>query len=505
MKKNALLRLIPDLSFLAAASTSSIFLNTNFDFGFKFIVFSLEVFFFLALSVMISFFVFKVYSRDTFSFRSKLSFPIRGYILGLGFLCIISFFYQNNIFINVDYLTNTILLEDPQNFLTYGVTAWLISFILMIFVRTWIYFYSNATRIERKSYSEKKNQKKVLVIGGAGYIGSSLVEKLLSEGFHVKVLDILFFGTEPIDKFKNHSNFSLIKADFRKVDDLVMAMQDCSNVVHLGGLVGDPACAVDEFLTTEVNLTSTKIIGLIAKAAGVKRFIFASSCSVYGEQDGLLNEDSITKPLSLYARTKIASERVLQDLASDDFSPIILRFGTVFGLSGRTRFDLVVNLLSAKAIVEKNMTVFGANQNRPFLHVSDAAKSILLALQSPANKVHNEIFNIGSNELNFNLLEVANLIQEQVPDSKITIEEKNEDARNYKVSFDKASRVLNFQHSWSLESGIEQVVNKFKSNEIHDYSLIDYSNVMHMSEEGRELLGALEYSGWEKDLLEAQV
>ena len=200
----------------------------------------------------------------------------------------------------------------------------------------------------------------------------------------------------------------------------------------------------------------------------------------------------------MYAKTKIASESVLQDLASEEFSPIILRFGTVFGLSGRTRFDLVVNLLSAKAIVEKNMTVFGANQNRPFIHVEDAAKSILLSLKAPIKNVHNQIFNIGSNDLNFNLLDVANLIKKQVPDSVITVEEKNEDARNYKVSFDKAYSFLNFDHSWSLESGIEQVVNKFKSKEINDYSLINYSNVMHMSEEGRELLGALEYSGWDQ-------
>jgi nucleoside-diphosphate-sugar epimerase len=375
----------------------------------------------------------------------------------------------------------------------------------MIFVRIWIFYYSKVTKEENTSLFKKKNQNNVLVIGGAGYIGSSLVGQLLEEGFNVKVLDILFFGKEPINHFKDHPNFSLIEADFRKVDDLVSAMQDCSNVVHLGGLVGDPACAVDEFLTTEINLTSTKIIGLIAKAAGVKKFIFASSCSVYGDQNGFLNEDSVTKPLSLYAKTKIASERVLQDLVSEEFSPIILRFGTVFGLSGRTRFDLVVNLLSAKAIVEKNMTVFGANQNRPFIHVEDAAKSILLSLKAPIKDVHNQIFNIGSNDLNFNLLDVANLIKEQVPDSVITVEEKNEDARNYKVSFDKASSFLNFEHSWSLESGIEQVVNKFKSKEINDYSLINYSNVMHMSEEGKELLGALEYSGWEKDLLEAQI
>jgi len=282
-----------------------------------------------------------------------------------------------------------------------------------------------------------------------------------------------------------------------------MAMQDCKTVIHLGGLVGDPACSVDEYLTTEVNLTSTKIVCQIAKAAGVSRFIFASSCSVYGAQEEILDEESEGSPLSLYAKTKLASETIIQELSSDSFTPVILRFATVFGLSGRTRFDLVVNLLAAKACVDKSMTVFGAEQIRPFIHVSDAANSILCAIKAPREEVHNEIFNIGSSDLNYTLLELANLIKKQVPDTDLSIEETN-DARNYNVSFQKAKSKLNFETKWTLEEGISQVVDKFNNNEIKDYSSIIHSNFMHMSENGRDVLGSLEYSGWEKELLEAQ-
>ena len=153
---------------------------------------------------------------------------------------------------------------------------------------------------------------------------------------------------------KNHPNIEIMRGDFRKVDDLVLAVDNCFALVHLGGIVGDPACSVDEKLTKDINLTATKIIGQIAKAAGVRKFIFASSCSVYGAQDSVLNEDSPTNPLSLYARTKIASERVLDQLKSTHFAPIFLRFGTVYGFSGRTRFDLVANLLTANAFTKKN-------------------------------------------------------------------------------------------------------------------------------------------------------
>ena len=344
---------------------------------------------------------------------------------------------------------------------------------------------------------------RVLVIGGAGYIGSSLVSQLLERGYKVRILDILLFGTDPIKKHLDNPNLEIIKGDFRKIDDLCLAVENCFCVVHLGGIVGDPACSVDEKLTIEINLTATKTIGQIAKSAGVQKFIFASSCSVYGAQDTLLDESSETKPLSLYANTKIASERILDKLSDDNFTPIFLRFGTVYGFSGRTRFDLVVNLLTANALRKKTMTVFGKDQIRPFVHVNDAAYSVICAIKSKlSNSSSSHVFNVGSNAQNSSLHKLAKLIQVNLPDSEIIIEKEGHDARNYNVSFNKIESGLGFTAKWTLDEGIKQVINKMRDREIDDYTLSKYSNLKHLHEEGLKVLTEEESIRWEEMLLD---
>ena len=297
--------------------------------------------------------------------------------------------------------------------------AWFLILTGSILSRAWLYLYSKVTFSAENIEDLKIDEQRVLVIGGAGFIGSALIGQLLSRGFRVKVMDLMMFGEEPLSKYLNNDNFNLIRADFRKIDDLVLAMRGCSSVIHLGGIVGDPASSLDETVTKEVNLTSTKIIGQIAKSAGVKKFIFASSCSVYGAQSSILDETSSTKPLSLYAQTKIASERVLSELSSPTFAPVFLRFGTVYGVSRRTRFDLVVNLLTAKAFVDKSMFVYGPEQVRPFVHVADAALSIVLTLSVPMESINNQVFNIGSDAQNLSLLDVAEIIKTKIPDAKL--------------------------------------------------------------------------------------
>ena len=157
--------------------------------------------------------------------------------------------------------------------------------------------------------------RRVLVIGGGGYIGSALLPKLLDAGYHVRLLDLLLYSTEPIQDVLSHPDLEVIQADFRQVDRVVEAMQDVDAVIHLGAIVGDPACALDEELTIEVNLMATRMIAEVAKGSGINRFIFASTCSVYGASDELLDEYSALNPVSLYARSKIASEQVLKNLA----------------------------------------------------------------------------------------------------------------------------------------------------------------------------------------------
>ena len=407
-------------------------------------------------------------------------------------LMLLMIFYIFKINLKLSFTLSDLLVSDLS-------IAWLLTFLGSIISRIWLYSYINVNIDPVKKFDDNS---KILVIGGGGYIGSSVVKQLLDLNYKVRVLDIFLFGEDPIRNLKDHPSLEIIRGDFRKVDDLVQAVDNCFALVHLGGIVGDPACSVDEKLTKDINLTATKIIGQIAKAAGVRKFIFASSCSVYGAQDAILNENSPTNPLSLYARTKIASERVLDELRSDYFAPIFLRFGTVYGFSGRTRFDLVANLLTANAYTKKEMTVFGKDQTRPFVHVNDAAYSIVCALKENFSNVDQLVFNIGSNAQNCTLYELAEMIQRQIPDSKIITEEGNEDARNYNVSFDKAEKILGFKTSWTIEDGIAQVIKKFESGEIKDYNHSQYSNLKHLHEKGLETLTSEELFNWEEAFLE---
>ena len=240
------------------------------------------------------------------------------------------------------------------------------------------------TRSVNASLPPSRNRgRHILVIGGAGYIGSALLPKLLDKGYRVRLLDLLLFDTDPISAILGHPNLEIVQGDFRHVGKIVEAMQGVDSVVHLGAIVGDPACELDRELTTEVNLSATRMVAEVAKLCGIERFVFASTCSVYGACDELLDERSTTKPVSHYGNTKLAAERVLREMADQRFAPTVLRFATIYGLSGRTRFDLVVNLLTAKAKIDGRITVNGGNQWRPFVHVDDAALAVARVLEVP--------------------------------------------------------------------------------------------------------------------------
>jgi nucleoside-diphosphate-sugar epimerase len=311
----------------------------------------------------------------------------------------------------------------------------------------------------------------------------------------------MHYGEETLARVAGHPNLTLIREDFRHIEVLTRAVSGVGSVIHLGGLVGDPACAVDTDLTVDVNVTATKVIGEIAKARGVRRFIFASSCSVYGACDEIVDESSHFNPQSLYARSKVASEAVLGTLNSRDFAVTCLRFATIYGISGRTRFDLVVNLLCAKAVRDGNITVYGADQWRPFVHVEDVASAITMVLQAPADLVAGEAFNVGSDAQNYTLGDVAQLINKLVPEAAITSDDTFVDRRNYRVSFAKIRSRLGFQPAWTLERGIAQVVKLVRSNEVGHYSLPTYSNVLYLKERGANSFGSFKITGWENELM----
>jgi len=368
------------------------------------------------------------------------------------------------------------------------VFAWFFNTILLIVARLWAKQWGRVMRLERYLQRAPVEDKieNVLVIGGAGYIGSALIPRLLGRGYRVRILDLLLFGSDPIKEVLGHPRLEVVRADFRHVDKVVEAVREIDAVVHLGAIVGDPACSLDEDLTIEVNLMATRMIAEVAKGSQVRRFLFASTCSVYGASDTLLDEHSPLNPVSLYARSKIASEEVLGRMASPNFATTYLRFGTIYGLSGRPRFDLVVNLLAAKALTEAKITIYGGNQWRPFLHVDDAARAILRALEAPMEVINNEAFNVGSDEQNYKIEEVGRIIHRLIPGAEVVQMGSGSDHRNYRVDFSKIRSSLGFEPKWALEEGVTQVIEALKNRAITDYQDPRYSNAKFLSEQGTQ-------------------
>lgn len=363
--------------------------------------------------------------------------------------------------------------------------AWVFSIASLCGARVWNLISQQIVQPERDRLARHGRQEhRILVIGGAGYIGSALVPLLLQGGHKVRVLDLLLFGEETLAEVIQHPNLEIVKGDFRNSVTVFTAMRDVDKVVHLGAIVGDPACALDESLTIDVNLIATRHVAQQAKELGIERFVFASTCSVYGACDELIDERSEVKPVSLYGNTKLASEQVLTELSDGIFQPTILRFATIYGFSGRTRFDLVVNLMTARAKIDGEITVFGGEQWRPFVHVQDAARAVQMALEAPQEVVGGETFNVGCTDQNYTITEIAQLVQEQVVGSALVIEADNTDPRNYRVSFNKIQNQLGFKPSWTVETGIQQVTEAIAEGQISDYREAAYSNARFLSEGG---------------------
>ncbi len=331
---------------------------------------------------------------------------------------------------------------------------------------------------------EVRDPRNILVIGGAGYIGSVLVRRLLDRGYRVQVLDRLLYGDESLAELYNRQDFDLVQGDFRNVEAVVRAVQGMGSIIHLGAVVGDPACALDEEFTFDVNLAATRMIAEAGKGYGIRRFVFASSCSVYGASDEVVDERSKLAPISLYARTKIESEKLLLSIMSDSFSPVLLRLATVCGMSYRPRFDLVVNLLAAQAIFDKKITIFGGDQWRPFVHVEDVSKAIIRCLEAPPEVVSGQVLNVGSEAGNYRLVQVGNVIKRIVPDTMVSVQPDTGDQRNYRVSFEKIQRMLDFQANKTVEDAILEIAEAVRSGRILNYRAPAYSNVKWLSENG---------------------
>lgn len=385
------------------------------------------------------------------------------------------------------------------SYLLFSLTSPAIQFVsiaapMLILARVFLNVNNRFIRLSTKLSS---GPRKVLVIGGAGYIGTHTIRLLLEKGYYVRVLDTFMFGKDPIKEFISHKNFSYIEGDATNVMALSKAMQQIDTVIHLAGLVGDPACAVDSELTLHSNVVTARLAKDLAIAAGVRRFIFASSCSVYGVNENVVDETMELNPVSLYAKTKISTENELLKVSVDDFNPTILRFSTVFGHSNRQRFDLVGNLFTAQAFNDKAITVIGADQWRPFVHVKDLARAICCVIEAPIEKVSGEIFNVGDDDLNRTIMGLASELTtayESVFGDKVEIKNIEMDAtdkRNYRVSFDKINSVLGFKCETTFNQGFVEMLINFKNGVYEDFKEKKYSNLA-VTKELLSTFGSLE-------------
>jgi len=313
------------------------------------------------------------------------------------------------------------------------------------------------------------------VTGGAGYIGNILVRRLLDAGRKVTILDRLDFGDAAIRPYLASPACELIEGDFRDVGLLVRALRDADAVVHLGALVGDRACALDERETIEVNFGSVDTLSRIAAGLGVPRFVFASTCSVYGASPEIVNEQSRLNPVSLYATTKIDAENLLLSRRDTGFHPVVLRLGTAFGWSRRPRFDLVVNLLSAKAHFENKAVIYNGSQWRPFVHVEDIARAFEAALFAPLRAVSGEVFNVGDDCMNHRLDEVGDTLK-HLRGSAEVVRESTPDVRDYRVNFSKIRGKLGFRTTVSLLDGMREITDALERGVVEDYMAPVYHN-----------------------------
>jgi nucleoside-diphosphate-sugar epimerase len=307
---------------------------------------------------------------------------------------------------------------------------------------------------------------KVLITGGAGYVGSTLVPTLLAAGYEVRAFDSLLFGGQSLLGVWPDPKFRLIRGDMRDREAVADALQGVDAVVHLAAIVGDPNCAREPELARAVNLDASLSLIDQAERAGVSRFIFASTCSNYGrmaDADGWVDETSPLTPVSLYAETKVAVERALFERPMGSMATTALRFATVFGVSPRMRFDLTVNEFTRSLVTDRHLVVFGEQFWRPYVHVRDVARAVALVLAAPRDYVDRDVFNVGDTDQNFQKQQLVELMRPYAPDAIVEYVRREEDPRDYRVSFEKIRRRLGFRITIPVAEGIAEVARLVES------------------------------------------
>ncbi len=320
--------------------------------------------------------------------------------------------------------------------------------------------------------------KKILITGAYGYLGRVLIS-ILKKSYKIIALDTMLYG-EKIINHKNVKNYIGTVEDDYLINKVFNTNKNIHTVIHFSGVSNDPSAILSKKLTKNTNINSTQILINYCNKFKVKRFLFASSCSVYGFTGNkkYVDENSKTNPLSEYALSKIKSEKIIFENASSKLCVTSLRKATLFGMSPRMRFDLVVNTMTGSAFDKKKITVNGGNQWRPFLHVKDAAIIYKKFIEIDSKLINRKVFNIGNTKYNYKISKVAKIIS-KITNCKIS-KSGTDDNRSYKVNFDKLKKVLNYAPKRDITEGSKEILKAFKTKKIKNFRDINYYNIKRL-------------------------
>ncbi|HIN76119.1 MAG TPA: SDR family oxidoreductase [Rhodospirillales bacterium] len=304
---------------------------------------------------------------------------------------------------------------------------------------------------------------KVFITGGAGYVGAVLVSKLLGAGYHVIVLDLFIYDEHVLNGYNTSANLKTIKGDIRNQNLLKKTIQGCDVVIHLACISNDPSFELNPKLGRSINLDAFRPLVEISKEAGVKRFIYASSSSVYGiKEEPDVHEGMSLEPLTDYSRFKADCEKILDEYQSSDFTTVTFRPATVCGYSPRQRLDVVVNILTNLAYHKREISVFGGNQLRPNINIADMVEAYMILLNAPKEKIAGEIFNVGYE--NHSVLQLAKIVREVIGKDVVLKTTPSDDNRSYHISSGKITKILGFTAKHTIREAVLGLKKAFEKN-----------------------------------------
>ena len=312
---------------------------------------------------------------------------------------------------------------------------------------------------------------RTLITGGAGYLGRLVAEELLDAGDEVRVLDSLLHGQAHVAEQLREAGADVHVGDIRDADARAAELRGSDAVVHLAAIVGDPACARDPEAAEAVNVEAALAVVRDAEAAGVERFVFASTCSNYGRMADPtvpIAEDGLLSPVSLYARQKVALEQALLAVDPARFAATCLRFATVYGVAPRMRFDLTVNEFTRDLWAARRLEVFGEQFWRPYVHVRDAARGVRAVLAAPTDLVAAEVYNVGDSAENYRKLDLVELIRRETDRGEVVFVHRTEDPRDYKVAFGKVAERLGYRVTRTVPDGIREIIAALAEDRFED-------------------------------------